>query len=164
MSECRNVIGSGADTTSIGIKAILGYLIQNLETLTNLREELDAYYEKINLLDHTISYSQCLEMPLLQAVIKESTRIHPSIMFQLPRYAPPEGVTIAGHFVPSGCAVSMSPRSHNRSKEIFGDDADKWRPERWLENDEKSKYMDSLLSTVSFLSCFEFKLPNITVK
>lgn len=148
LSECRNVIGAGADTTSIGIKAILGYLAQDPQTIRKLQEELDSYYERNNLPDHQITYNECLEMPLLQAVIKESTRLHPSIMFQLPRYAPPEGVTIAGHFVPGGCALSMSPRSHNHSKEIFGNDADRWRPERWLENEEKSKYMESLLTTV----------------
>jgi cytochrome P450 len=70
-------------------------------------------------------------------------------MFQLPRYVPPEGVTIAGSFIPGGYAVSISPRSHNRLKEIFGEDADEWRPERWLEDESKSKYMDYLLTTVS---------------
>jgi hypothetical protein len=158
LSECRNVIGAGADTTSIGIKAVLGYLLQNPKHLAELRRVIDDYYDKNGLPNHEITYNQCLEIPLLQAVIKESTRLHPSIMFQLPRYVPLEGVTIAGSFIPGGYAVSMSPRSHNRSKDIFGEDADKWRPERWLEDESKAKHMDSLLATVSKRSRIKYGL------
>jgi hypothetical protein len=158
LSECRNVIGAGADTTSIGIKAVLGYLLQNPNHLAELRRAIEDYYNMNGLPNHEITYNQCLEIPLLQAVIKESTPLHPSIMFQLPRYVPPEGVTIAGSFIPGRHAISMSPRSHNRSKDIFGEDADEWRPERWLEDESKTKYMDSLLTTVSRRSRIKYEL------
>jgi cytochrome P450 len=116
--------------------------------MARLRSEIDEYYNSRNLTT-PITYAQTLEMPFLQAVIKEAGRLHPSIMYQLPRYAPPEGVTIDGKFLPSGTEVGMTPLTMNRDKAIFGEDADEFRPERWLENAEKARYMDSMLTTVS---------------
>jgi cytochrome P450 len=115
--------------------------------MTRLQSEIDEYYTSHNPTT-PITYSQALEMPFLQAVIKEAGRLHPSIMYQLPRYAPPEGITIDGKFLPAGIEVGISSLSMNRDKEIFSEDANVFRPERWLENAEKARYMDSMLTTV----------------
>jgi cytochrome P450 len=63
---------------------------------------------------------------------------------------PPEGITIQKYFIPGGAHVSMSPWAMNRSKEVFGDDANVWRPERWLGDSEKAKSMDNLLTTFGY--------------
>jgi len=36
----------------------------------------------------------------------------------------------------------------NRSKEIFGEDANEFNPERWLGDEKKARYMESGLATV----------------
>lgn len=36
----------------------------------------------------------------------------------------------------------------NRDTAIFGVDADEFRPERWMDNPEKARHMDSMLTTV----------------
>ncbi|KAJ3538936.1 hypothetical protein NM208_g5689 [Fusarium decemcellulare] len=150
LSEAANVLGAGADTTSIGIKACLGFLLLNPDRYRQLQKELDTYWAENDLNSNEITYKQCLEIPLLQAVVKESTRLHPSIIFQLPRVVPPEGITIRKYFIPGNAHVSMSPRVMNRDKEVFGDDAEVWRPERWLEEPERAKYMDSMLATFGY--------------
>ncbi|KAM5347484.1 hypothetical protein ACJ41O_010489 [Fusarium nematophilum] len=150
LSEAANVLGAGADTTSIGIKACLGYLLLNPDKYRQLQRDIDSYCAQNGITSNAISYSSCLEIPLLQAVVKESTRLHPSIIFQLPRMVPPEGITIQKYFIPGGAHVSMSPRAMNRSEEVFGDDANVWRPERWLENPEKAEYMDGMLATFGY--------------
>lgn len=38
-------------------------------------------------------------------------------------------------FVPAGHTVAIDIMEVNRSKELFGEDAGDFRPERWLEND-----------------------------
>lgn len=126
--------------------------------MARLRSEIDEYYYSRNLTT-PITYAQTLEMPFLQAVIKEAGRLHPSIMYQLPRYAPPEGVTIDGKFLPAGTEVGMTPLTMNRDKAIFGQDADEFRPERWLEDAEKARFMDSMLTTVSL----NFQRPDFEV-
>jgi cytochrome P450 len=90
----------------------------------------------------------------LQAVIKEVERLHPSIVYQLPRYAPPEGLTIDGHFIPPKQIVGISPITMNRSKAIYGEDANEFNPETWLVNNPKVRYMDGHLATVQSMACF----------
>jgi hypothetical protein len=47
----------------------------------------------------------------------------------------------------------MSPLAQNRCRAIFGEDADEWRPERWIAGEgnsaERIKEMDKNLATVS---------------
>ncbi|KAL6351895.1 hypothetical protein LRP88_14707 [Fusarium phalaenopsidis] len=150
LSEAANVLGAGADTTSIGIKACLGYLLLNPDKYRQLQRDIDSYCAQNGITSNALSYSNCVEIPLLQAVVKESTRLHPSIIFQLPRVVPADGITIRKYFIPGGAHASMSPRTMNRSKEVFGHDVDIWRPERWLEDAEKAKYMDGMLATFGY--------------
>jgi cytochrome P450 len=74
--------------------------------------------------------------------------MYPSIIYQIPRYVPAEGINIAGYDIPPGTAAGISALSYNRSKEIFGQDSNTFRPERWMEDEARAKQMDSLLATV----------------
>ena len=123
------------------------FLMENSATYRRLRKEVDEFYKK-NLTTGEISYNQCLTLPFLQAVVKESGRMHPSIIYQIPRYVPAEGIKIAGYDLPPGTAAGISALSYNRSKEIFGEDSNTFRPDRWLEDDTRAKQMDSLLAIV----------------
>jgi cytochrome P450 len=52
---------------------------------------------------------------------------------------PPEGDTIHGYFLPGGTTVAMNLSALMRSKKIFGEDADIFRPERFLEVDQETR-------------------------
>lgn len=76
--------------------------------------------------------------------------MHPSLCFPLERVTPPEGATVCGYNLPGGVIIGMQAPIINRNKDIFGDDADVFRPERWLESDpERLKIMDRTFFTVS---------------
>ncbi|KAF1956096.1 cytochrome P450 [Byssothecium circinans] len=131
--EGGNLIGAGADTTSTSICVVLGYLLRHPHDYACVQREVDEAYVKNSLSKPgELNYRLAEKIPFLNACIKEATRLIPSIVWQLPRETPAEGVTIADHFIPLGSTVSTSPMSQNRYKEIFGGDANKWRPERWL--------------------------------
>jgi len=71
--------------------------------------------------------------PYLQACIKEAMRLYPVIGMSLPRTVPsPAGFTIHGHHLPGGTTVGCNPVALHRNKDIFGDDADRFNPDRWL--------------------------------
>lgn len=72
-------------------------------------------------------------MPYFDACVKESFRIHPPSGFVMERVTPPQGVEIAGHKVPGNVIVGCNPHAVHRDKATFGEDADAYRPERWLE-------------------------------
>ncbi|VUC37794.1 unnamed protein product [Clonostachys rosea] len=133
--EIGNLIGAGADTTAIGICSVLAELIPRPKDLLRIRQEVDMVHNEIanGKDDHIgIPYVMLAKLPFLNACIKEALRLHPSILWQLPREAPASGIEIAGHFIPPSATLSMSPVAHNRDKTIFGLDADEWKPERWI--------------------------------
>ena len=48
------------------------------------------------------------------------------------KLAPPEGDEICGYFVPGGTKVGCSAKAVHRNSDLFGPDANAFRPERWL--------------------------------
>lgn len=77
-------------------------------------------------------------MPYLQAVIKEAMRIYSPVGMSLPRTVPQGGATLAGIHFPAGTDVGINPWVAHRNTEVFGSDADTFRPERWLYGGENS--------------------------
>jgi cytochrome P450 len=152
LGEVVSLLGAGADTSAIGIRAVLGPLVLDRTSYAKLTEEIDSFYAVHSLKSREIKYTECLDLPYLQAVIKEGLRMHPSIQFQLPRYCPEGGVTICNVYIPGGTEISMSPVVSNRDKAVFGKDADIWNPDRWLESNERTALMDKHNATVCFPS------------
>lgn len=141
MAEVGNLIGAGADTAAVGMAVIIGQLVEHPDDLATLRHEVDKAYEELRLSGQEsaeMSLREMEKLPFLSACVQEATRLCPSIVWQLPREVPETGITIAGHYIPPGATLGMSPMAHNRSKDIFGDDADEWRPQRWLVTEEQS--------------------------
>lgn len=52
---------------------------------------------------------------------------------------PPEGDTICGKLVPGGTDIFVNVCAMLRNKEVFGEDADTFRPERFLEGSEAER-------------------------
>jgi cytochrome P450 len=82
-------------------------------------------------------------------VIKEALRIHTAPGFPLGRVVPKQGATIAGEYFASGMEVGVNPWVVHFNKELFGDDAEDFRPERWLEDPGRAAEMGRYLLTVS---------------
>ena len=84
-----------------------------------------------------------------QAIMKEAMRVHPGVAFPLERIVPAGGTTLVGNYLPAGTIVSMSAPVIHCDTNIFGGDAQEFRPERWLESaPEQIKIMDRGLLTV----------------
>ncbi|GKT67738.1 cytochrome P450 pisatin [Colletotrichum tofieldiae] len=131
---CASNMVAGSDTTGISLSAILYLLLKNPGTLKQLREEI-ADFSGRGELSEAPTFKQSQQMPYLQAVLKESLRVHPAVALPLERVVPPSGATINGRFFPEGTIVAINCWVHHRNKDIFGEDADQFRPERWLIDD-----------------------------
>lgn len=59
--------------------------------------------------------------------------MHPGVGFPLERYVPLEGAVICGTQLPVGTIVSMSAPTIHMDRRIFGEDAERFPPERWFE-------------------------------
>jgi len=85
-----------------------------------------------------------------QAVMKEAMRCHPGVSFPLERVVPEGGTNISGIHIGAGTIVGINAAVIHRDKTIFGDDADEFRPERWIESSEEHmKLMNRYHMTVS---------------
>ncbi|KAI9776189.1 MAG: hypothetical protein M1839_000510 [Geoglossum umbratile] len=134
-SESLLQIIAGSDTTASALRATLLYIITNPHIFTTLRSEFDAFTSKHPPADSNtiISDASARTLPYLQACIREGLRMHPPIPALLSKKVPPEGDTIHGVFVPGGTGIGYSAFGIQRNKSVFGEDANFFRPERWLE-------------------------------
>jgi cytochrome P450 len=87
-------------------------------------------------------------LPYLQAVVREGLRMHPPITDVVPKKVPAGGdvFTIDGkeYFFPGGTNISYNAWGLHHDKKIFGEDADCFRPERWLLDDHDETHRGSL--------------------
>ncbi|KAI2640812.1 BcABA1, cytochrome P450 monooxygenase [Hypomontagnella submonticulosa] len=86
-----------------------------------------------------ILHEEAKKISYLQAVIYEGIRMRPPAPGLYPKSVPPEGDVIHGKFIPGGTAIGMNTSAVMRSTELFGADADLFRPERFMEADEATR-------------------------
>lgn len=137
---------AGSETTAISLSSVFYHLFKNQETLTKLREELDAAVQSGSIENRPtgiVSWSESQHLPYLDACVKEALRLHPAAGLPLERVVPEQGMDIAGHWVSGGTIVGCNAWVIHRREDLFGADVDSFRPERWLEADgERVKVMN----------------------
>ena len=68
-------------------------------------------------------------------MILEGLRIHAPFTGLIAKQVPQGGDTVHGKFVPGGTRIAHNTWAVLRRTDIFGQDAELFRPERWLEGD-----------------------------
>jgi len=96
-----------------------------------------------------LNWNQAQGLHYLQACLKEAMRVRPAVGLNITRLVPPEGAELDGHFFPGGTSVACNGWVLHRDRDVFGLDADIYRPERWLEDEEKAKRMERYMFQVS---------------
>ncbi|KAJ4991166.1 benzoate 4-monooxygenase cytochrome p450 [Stagonosporopsis vannaccii] len=129
-----NILG-GADTLAICTKATFYHLLKSPAAKAKLVQELrDAN------LPNPAPYQALEKLPYLDACIKEGLRMHPVVGHILERVVPATGMSLPGGTqLPPGTIVGANPWLIQKDKRIFGDDAEQYRPERWLRGDSESE-------------------------
>ncbi|KAI2784291.1 cytochrome P450 [Daldinia loculata] len=126
---------AGSETTAISLASVFYYLLRNPSALSKLRKELDDAALSGIFSDYEtglVTWTESQKLPYLDACIKEAFRLHPAAGLPLERIVPEPGVEIAGHYVKGGTIVGCSAWIIHRRPEIWGEDVDTFRPERWL--------------------------------
>ncbi|KAL7276059.1 hypothetical protein RUND412_000975 [Rhizina undulata] len=132
--HCAVNVSAGSETTGISLDALTYHVLKHPSVYKKLQEEIDTLQSQGRLSDPPLFRETNQDaMPYLAAVIKETFRIHPPVSLTLPRHVPKGGATFAGRFFPEGTRVGISAYVVHRDRALFGDDADSYRPERWLE-------------------------------
>lgn len=97
-----------------------------------LQQEIDEGIAR-GAVSQPVTAAEGKALPYLQAVIFETIRFHPPAFGLLPKVVPPAGDVLAGQFVPGGTKVAFNSWMGMRQTDVFGDDVDVFRPERWTE-------------------------------
>ena len=76
-------------------------------------------------------------LPLLNAVLYETLRLHAAAPNRQPRVVPPGGLVLHGYYIPPGTTVSSNAYTLHRSDEGFANPVE-WLPQRWLSDDSST--------------------------
>lgn len=131
---------AGSDTTANAINMTVSYAAANPEISTKIRNEIESAImdDKIS---SPVTNEEALKLPYLQAVIWEGLRVHPPFGGLIMKEVGAEGDMYDGKFLPAGTRIGHSTWAVTHETSVFGADADVFRPERWLEADQKSRAM-----------------------
>ncbi|GAU45028.1 hypothetical protein TSUD_94630 [Trifolium subterraneum] len=125
----QDLFVAGTDTTSTTIEWAMAELLQNPEKLKKTRNELQQVIKK----DEEPKDSDINKLPYLQAVVKETLRLHPTAPI-LVRQSRSE-VDLCGFKVPKDTLVLVNVWSMGRDSSIWTD-PNLFLPERFLESGE----------------------------
>jgi cytochrome P450 len=126
---------AGSDTTAAALTSIIYYVVKHKRVHDKLLTELDGSNSA-----YPLSYAEAQSLSYLNAVIKEILRIHPTAGIELERQVGADGLVLpTGHRLPPGATVGINAWPVHRDKEIFGDDAHEFVPERWLKNNGETE-------------------------
>lgn len=138
-----NII-AGSDTTATAIRTTMLYLMSSPQVYRKLAHEIRVAAAE-GRLSSPITDEEARGLPYLQAVIKEGLRVFPPVTGLMPTVVPPGGDVICGIHLPEGTEVGWSAFGVQHNKEVYGLDAETFRPERWLEvkDEEHLRAMNS---------------------
>lgn len=126
---------AGADSSAYAMTMILLNLVTNPRTHLALQSEIDGALASGAIHDSSepVTEAEAKSLPYLQAVLREGFRMFPPFVGLASKQVPPEGDVVNGYFVPGGTQVGHNTFGVGRLKSFWGEDADVFRPERWLE-------------------------------
>ncbi|KAJ3553545.1 hypothetical protein NM688_g3553 [Phlebia brevispora] len=179
VAQMSSLVFAAMDTTSNALSRIMDLLTKHPDVQDKLRAEILEAASGQN-----IPYDTLVELPYLDAVCRETLRLYPPVPFVvreartdvvLPLSEPIPGIDgtmMSEIVVPKGTLVVVGIRSCNRNKQIWGEDASEWKPERWLDSIptavKDAKVPGVYANLMTFLgggnSCIGFKFSQLEMK
>ncbi|TLD30129.1 cytochrome P450 alkane hydroxylase-like protein [Venturia nashicola] len=135
-----NILAAGRDTTACLLSWTFFLLVRHPKVMSKLRAEVSSHDTS------NLSRSTLRNMPYLQNVLNETLRLYPSVPVNtrtaiddtiLPTGGGPDRKSPV--FIPKGSAIAYSVYSLHRRADLYGMDAEIFRPERWDEEMPKDK-------------------------
>lgn len=137
--QALNILVAGRDTTASLLSFVFYELALHPEIYSKLREEiLEAFGS-----GQEITFEALKRCVYMRHVINEALRLYPTVPFNgrtairdttMPRGGGPD--ESAPIFVPKGSLISYSVFTMHRNPQVWGPDANEFRPERWNRNEE----------------------------
>jgi cytochrome P450 family 13 len=131
-AQCLVFLLAGFDTTANTLAVTCYYLAMHPECQSKLQEEIDLMIQ-----GEVPTYEELSNMKYAEAIMKETLRLCPVAANVVGRVC--AQTTQAGEYtIEEGTFVEADVLSLHYDKAIWGEDADKFRPERWLDSQSDS--------------------------
>ncbi|KAK4486394.1 hypothetical protein RD792_009068 [Penstemon davidsonii] len=127
-------IAGGTSAQSTAIEWAMAELLKNPEIMAKVQEELSAVVGENNIVEE----SHMSKLKYMEAVFKESLRLHPAIPFLIPR-SPIESSIIGGYTIPKKTTVFVNVWSIQRDPSIWENPLE-FRPQRFLDENQNLDY------------------------
>lgn len=121
-----DMVVGGTDTTSNTIEFAMAEILNKPKVLRNVQEELDTVVGKESIVEEHHIY----KLPYLQAVMKETLRLHPVLPLLVP-HCPSEFCVVGGYTIPKGTRVFINVWAIHRDPSIWANPLE-FDPERFL--------------------------------
>ena len=138
--EAFSILFAARDTTAGTLCDLFWELARHPRVLARLRKETLEHFPADSTAPAEVTFDRVKQLPYLNAAIKETLRLHPVLPMNgkfavhdttLPCGGGPDGSQPLA--VKGGTPVSWVSWSLHRIPEVYGEDVDVMRPERWLD-------------------------------
>ncbi|KAL8786457.1 MAG: hypothetical protein Q9213_002773 [Squamulea squamosa] len=139
VNQLMTFLLAGHETTASAFSWAICMLCTHPNTQIRLRDELrSANLPDPRSFHSSVSASQIDHLPYLNAFCNEILRLYPPIPATV-RVATCD-TSIIGHHVPKGTNIFLAPWATNANKELWGEDAEDFKPERWTDSSIDNNY------------------------
>ncbi|XP_021754035.1 geraniol 8-hydroxylase-like [Chenopodium quinoa] len=121
-----DLFAAGTDTTSSTIEWAMAELLKNPEKLKKTQQELHQTVGKEN----PVKESDITHLPYLQAIVKETLRLHPAVPFLVPRKVESD-IKLFGFTVPKNAQVLVNVWAIGRDPDVW-ERPESFEPERFV--------------------------------
>lgn len=122
----QNLFTAGTDTSSSTVEWAIAELIRHPNILAQAQQEIDKVVGQNRL----VTEADLTHLTFLQAIVKETFRLHPSTPLSLPRMAT-ESCEINGYFIPKGATLLTNVWAIARDPDAWPEPLE-FRPSRFL--------------------------------
>mmetsp|Transcript_43301 Transcript_43301/g.92688 ORF Transcript_43301/g.92688 Transcript_43301/m.92688 type:complete len:501 (-) Transcript_43301:215-1717(-) len=130
-----NFLIAGRDTTAQSMSWIMYLIMGHPEVEKKILQELE---EELGISDMT--YEAAGRLKYLQNVVNEGLRLYPSVPSDT-KVCLNDDTLPDGTWIPKGTVIEYNPYSMGRSTELWGEDAEEFKPERWENRQLPSSYV-----------------------
>ena len=109
------------------IEWAMSELLRNPDALAKATEELDRVIGR----ERLVTEGDIPNLLYIEAIVKETTRLHPVTPLLSPRISR-EDASVDSYDIPAGTLVFVNVWAIGRDPAVWGDDADEFRPERFV--------------------------------
>ncbi|XP_021839573.1 cytochrome P450 76AD1-like [Spinacia oleracea] len=132
-----DIFNAGTDTTASTLEWAMTELVKNPNMMGRVQNEIE---QALGRDCSSIQESDILKLPYLQAIIKETLRLHPPTVFLLPRKADTD-VELNGYLVPKNAQVLVNLWAIGRDPKVW-ENPEVFLPERFLNSEIDVKGRD----------------------